>query len=125
GDVADLLVVQEHGEVRSLRSDLQVVPLLLLAQAGELLVAGVEPQHVVLWTERLRRGAVDDDADELTGLPSADIDLIAGAEGDAAVVRARLVDAGVQLIRAAFGRALRAMFREREIELEPEILELT
>ena len=57
--------------------------------------------------------AMDDDADELAGLATAEVDLITGAHVDAAVVgagRARAVGSG-------------RLLGEHEFELELEILE--
>src|SRR5262249_5625128 len=46
GDVADPGPVQGHLETRALEGDLDMVPILLLAEIGELFVAGVEPEDV-------------------------------------------------------------------------------
>src|SRR5262245_50773013 len=44
GDVADLSPVQRDLEARALEGDLDMVPLFLLAEIGELLVTRVEPE---------------------------------------------------------------------------------
>src|SRR5689334_13195734 len=98
--VADLLSIQGDGDMRALGRDLQVIPLLFLPKTRELVVAGVEPEHVVLRPEPFRRDAVHDDADVFTRFATADVHLIAGAERDAAVIRAGLVDACVRLLRS-------------------------
>src|SRR4029079_1667306 len=123
--VADLLSIQGDGDMRALGRDLQVIPLLFLPKTRELVVAGVEPEHAVLRPEPFRRDAVDDDADVFHRFATADVHLIAGAERDAAVVRAGLVDACVRLLRSgALRRALGAVLRELEVQLESEVLEL-
>src|SRR5206468_12952480 len=65
-DVADLRPVQGDLETRALEGDLDMVPILLLAEIGELLVARIEPENVS--SDRIGVNTVDDDANELSGL---------------------------------------------------------
>src|SRR5712692_6593590 len=100
-----------------------MVPVFLLAERRKLVVARVEPEDVAsdgLWTH-----TVDDDADELAGFAAPDIHLIAGAQIDAAVVKARFVFAGIRLMRTdELGGALGAVLGEHEVELQLDVLEL-
>src|SRR6185436_8321601 len=111
GDVADLGAVQGDLEMRALEGDLDMVPILLLAEIGELLVARVEPEDVS--SDGLGVHTVDDDADELSGLTTPEVHLIAGPQRHAAVVRA----VGTQAVRG--GRLL----GEHEVELQLEVFE--
>src|SRR5438105_13448965 len=74
GDVADLRPVQGDLETRSLEGDLDMVPILLLAEIGELLVARVEPEDVS--SDGLGMHTVNDDTNELASLATAEIHLI-------------------------------------------------
>src|SRR5206468_9269565 len=108
---------------RSFERNLHAVPVVLLAEAGELLVAGVEPENGA--AKRFRRHTMYDDADEFTGFAASDVHLVAGAQIHAAVVEARLVLAGVRLVGPDdFRGAARAVFGQHEVELELDILEL-
>jgi hypothetical protein len=86
GDVADLRSVQRHLETRALEGDLDMVPILLLAEIGEFLVPRVEPEDVS--PDGFRMHTVDNDADELSGLTTPEVHLITGPQRHAAVVRA-------------------------------------
>src|SRR5580765_596318 len=110
-DVADLRAVQRHLQSRSTERDVHAIPALLLAKARKLFVAGVEPQDVA--SDGSRMHAMDDDPDEFARLATPEVDLIAGAHVDAAVVGAGRAGAigGVRLLG------------EHEFELELEILE--
>src|SRR6185312_12587012 len=78
GDVADLCPVQGDLETRALEGDLDMVPILLLAEVRELLVARVEPEHVP--PDRSGVDAVDDDANELSSLATPEVHLITGSQ---------------------------------------------
>src|SRR4030095_13932746 len=86
GDVANLRPVQGDLETGALEGDLDMVPILFLGEIGELLVARVEPEDVS--PDGLRVHTVDDDADELSGLTTPEVHLIAGPQRHAAVVGA-------------------------------------
>src|SRR6266545_2123918 len=109
-DITDPGSVQRDLEMRSLEGNLEMVPVFLLAEIGKLFVAGVEPEDVA--SDGLRMHAVNDHADELPRLATSDVDLIAGPQGDAAVVRA----CAARTVRG--GRLL----GEHEVELQLEIL---
>ena len=96
-DVADLRAVQEHLKTRAVGADAEAVPLLFLPQARELRVPLVQPQHVA--ADRARRLPMHDDANVLSRLTTAEIELVPGPERDAAVVKAGRVLARVLLLR--------------------------
>src|SRR2546425_8011458 len=81
GDVADLRPVQGDLETRAFEGDLDMVPILLLAEIGELLVARVEPEDIS--SDGLGMHTVNDDANELSGLATAEVHLIAIPKIDA------------------------------------------
>src|SRR5262245_23249655 len=112
GDVADLRPVQGDLETRALEGDLDMVPILLLAEIGELLVARIEPENVS--SDSLGVHAVDDDANELSGLATPEVHLIAGPQRHAAVVRA---------FRARAVRGGR-LFGEHEVQLQLDVFVL-
>ena len=62
GDVADLRPVQGDLETRALEGYLNMVPILLLAEIGELLVTRVEPEDVSF--DGLGMHSVNDNANE-------------------------------------------------------------
>src|SRR5262249_57896805 len=86
GDVADLRPVQGDLETGALEGDMDMVPVLLLAEIGELLIARVEPEDVS--SDGLGIHTVNDDANELSGLATAQVHLIAVPKIHSAVVRA-------------------------------------
>src|SRR5262245_50696426 len=88
-----------------------MVPILLLAEIGELLIARVEPEDVS--SDGLGMHTVHNDADELSGFATPKVHLIAGPQRHAAVVRA----VGTRAVRG--GRLL----GEHEIELQLEVFE--
>src|SRR4051812_818669 len=67
---------------------------------------------------------MDDDADVFAGFASAEIQLIAVPERDAAIKGAGFVLAQIRLILSELGCALRAGFGEHEIELELDVFVL-
>src|SRR5947207_3262464 len=120
--VTHLRPIQPDVQPRPLEPDAQVVPVALLSEVRELLIAGIEPQHVA--AERLRAHAVHDDADERSRLAPADVHLIPGAKVDAAVVEAGLVLAGVHLAEPDdLRRTSGAVLGQHEVQLELDILE--
>src|SRR5439155_14778524 len=106
GNVADLRPVQRHLETWALERDLDMVPILLLAEIGELFVARVEPEDVS--SDGLGVHTMDDDANELSSLATPEVHLIAGPQIHAAIVRA----CGTRAVRG--GR----LFGEHEHELQ-------
>src|SRR5262245_15051236 len=88
-----------------------MVPILLLAEIGELLVARVEPEDVS--SDGLGMPTMDDDADELSGLATPEVHLVTGPKIHAAVVRA----VGARAVRG--GRLL----GEQEVELQLDVFE--
>src|SRR5437879_7611616 len=84
GDVANLRPVQGDLETRALEGDLDMVPIFLLAEIRELLVARVEPEDVS--SDGFGMHTVDDDANELSRLATPEVHLIAGPQIHAAVV---------------------------------------
>src|ERR1043166_6777776 len=111
GAVADFRPVQGDLETRAFEGDLDVVPILLLAEIRELLVACVEPEDVS--SDSLGVHTVNDDTNELSGLATPEVHLIAIPQIHAAVVRA----GGTRAVRG--GRLL----GEHEIELQFDIFE--
>src|SRR4030095_3635523 len=89
-----------------------MVPLLFLAEIGELLVARVEPEDVS--SDGLGVHTVDDNANELSGLTTPEVHLTAGSQIHPAVVRA----GGARAVRS--GRLL----GEHEVKLQLEVFEL-
>src|SRR6185503_19883570 len=87
------------------------VPILLPAEIGEFLITRVEPEDVS--PDGFGVHTVDDDADELSGLTTAEVYLIAGPQRHAAVVRA----CSTRAIRS--GRLL----GEHKVELQFEVFE--
>src|ERR1043166_1803475 len=88
-----------------------MVPVLLFAEIGELLVARVEPEDVSF--DGLGMHTVDDHPDKFSGLATPEVHLIAGAQVDATVVEA----IGNRTVRG--GRLL----GEHKVELQNEIFE--
>src|SRR5947207_14044404 len=86
GDVANLRPVQGDPETRALEGDLDMVPISLLAEIRELLVARVEPEDVS--ADGFGMHTVDDDANELSRLATPEVHLIAGPQRHAGVARA-------------------------------------
>src|SRR3954471_1974437 len=112
GDVADLRPVQGDLETRAFERNLDMIPILLLAEVGEFLVARIEPEDVS--SDGLGMHAVDDDANELSSLATPEVHLIAGPKIHTAVVRA----VGARAVRS--GRLL----GEHEVELQLDVFEL-
>src|SRR5260221_834954 len=88
-----------------------MVPIFLLAEIGELLVARVEPEDVS--SDGFGAHTVDDDANELSRLATSEVHLIAIPKVHSAVVRA----CGTRAVRG--GRLL----GEHEVELQLEVFE--
>src|SRR5688572_12828993 len=82
-DVANLRPVQGDLETRALEGDLNMVPILLLAEIRKLLVARVEPEDVS--SDGLGVHTVDDDANELSCLTTPEVHLIARPQRHATV----------------------------------------
>src|SRR6188474_2517786 len=88
-----------------------MVPILLLAEIRELLVARVEPEDVS--SDGFGMHTVDDDADELSGLTTPEVHLIAGPQRHAAVVGA----IGTRAVRGS------RLLGKHEVELQLEVFE--
>src|SRR5262245_23689635 len=89
-----------------------MVPIRLLAEIGELLVPRVEPEDVS--SDGLGVHTVNNDANELSGLATPEVNLIAGPQIHAAVVGA----GGTRAVRV--GRLL----GEHKVELQLEVFVL-
>src|SRR6185295_17125520 len=109
--VANFRPVQGDLEMRALEGDLDMVPILPLAEIGEFLVARVEPEDVS--SDGFGMHTVDDDADELSCLSTPEVHLITGPQIHTAVVSA----VGTRAVRS--GR----LFGEHEVELQLEVFE--
>src|SRR5437867_1192573 len=111
GDVANLRPVQGDLETRALEGDLDMVPIFLLAEIRELLVARVEPEDVS--SDGFRMHTVDDDANELSRLATPEVHLIAGPQIHAAVVGA----CGTRAVRGC------RLLGKHEVDLQLEVFE--
>src|SRR5436309_12815252 len=111
GDVANLRPVQGDLEMRALEGDLDMVPIFLLAEIRELLVARVEPEDVS--SDGFGMHTVDDDANELSRLATPEVHLIAGPQIHAAVVGA----CGTRAVRGC------RLLGKHEVDLQLEVFE--
>ena len=144
GDIDDLIVIHPDLQMIALEHDSQVVPVVLMANLGELAavlqvgvvlraaVAGRQPVDVS--ADGLRQLTVDDNADVLARLAPAEVELVAGAEHDAAIEDAGGILAQVGLlldlaVASGLGSKLRRALHVRRlvqlvVELEFEVVEL-